>query len=65
MVGAIPGLVVLGYTRKQSDQAMGSKMVSSTPPWLLFVCLFGFLFCFVLFFETVSLCNSSGTLLVD
>jgi hypothetical protein len=28
--GAIPGLVVLGSVRKQAEQAMGSKPVSST-----------------------------------
>jgi hypothetical protein len=32
--GAIPGLVVLGSVRKQAEQAMGSKQISSTPPWL-------------------------------
>jgi len=30
--GAIPGLVVLGSTRKQAEQAMGSKSVSSSSP---------------------------------
>ena len=30
MGGAIPGLVVLGPIRKQAEQAMGSKPVSST-----------------------------------
>jgi hypothetical protein len=35
-VGAVaPGLVVLGSIRKQTEQAMGSKPVSSTPPWPL------------------------------
>ena len=34
--GAIPGLVVLGSIKKQAEQAMGSKPVSSTPPWPLF-----------------------------
>jgi hypothetical protein len=29
--GAIPGLVVLGSIRKQAEQAMGSKLVSSIP----------------------------------
>ena len=33
--GAIPGLVVLGSIRKQAEQAMRSKPVSSTPPWPL------------------------------
>ena len=33
MGGAIPGLVVLGSLRKQAEQAMRSKPVSSTPPW--------------------------------
>jgi hypothetical protein len=34
MVGsAIPGLVVFGSTRKQTEQAMGSKSVRSTPPF--------------------------------
>ena len=28
--GAMPGLAVLGSTRKQAEQAMGSKPVSST-----------------------------------
>jgi hypothetical protein len=32
---AIPRLVVLGSTRKQAEQAKGSKPVSSTPPWPL------------------------------
>ena len=35
MGGAIPGLVVLGYITKQAELARGSKLVSSTPPWLL------------------------------
>ena len=30
--GAIPGLVILGSIRKQAEQAMGSKPVSSTFP---------------------------------
>ena len=30
--GAIPGLVVLGFLRKQAEQAMRSKLVNSTPP---------------------------------
>lgn len=34
--GAIPGLVVLGSSRKQIEQAMGSKPVSNTPPWHLY-----------------------------
>lgn len=29
-MGVIPGLVVLGYIRKQSEEAMESKSVSST-----------------------------------
>jgi hypothetical protein len=33
--GTIPGLVVLGSIRKQAEQAMGSKPVSSIPPWPL------------------------------
>jgi hypothetical protein len=33
--GAIPGLVVPGSVRKQAEQAMRSKPVSSTPPWPL------------------------------
>jgi hypothetical protein len=33
--GAIPGLVVLGSIRKYAEQAMESKLVSSTPPWPL------------------------------
>ena len=35
MDGAIPGLVVLTSIRKKAEQAMGSKSVSSTLPWLL------------------------------
>ena len=35
MGGAIPGLVVLGYMRKLTEQAVGSKPVSSSPLWLL------------------------------
>jgi hypothetical protein len=31
----IPGLVLPGSIRKQTEQAMGSKSVSSTLPWLL------------------------------
>jgi hypothetical protein len=31
MAGAIPGLVVLGSIRKQAEQAMGGKAVSSIP----------------------------------
>jgi hypothetical protein len=30
--GVIPGMVVLGCIRKQAEQTMGSKPVSSTPP---------------------------------
>ena len=33
--GVIPGLVVLSSIRKQAEQAMRSKPVSSTPPWSL------------------------------
>ena len=33
--GAIPELVVLGSIRKQVEQVMRSKPVSSTPPWSL------------------------------
>jgi hypothetical protein len=33
--GAISALVVLGFRRKQDEQAMGSKPVSSTTPQLL------------------------------
>ena len=36
MGGAIPGLVVLAYIRKQTEQAIGNKSVSSTPSWLLY-----------------------------
>jgi hypothetical protein len=35
MHGAIPGLVVLGSTRKQAKQARGSKSICNIPPWLL------------------------------
>ena len=31
----VPGQVVLHCVRKQVEQAMGSKSVSSTPPWYL------------------------------
>jgi hypothetical protein len=31
--GASSGLVVLGSIRKQAEQARGSKLVSSIPPW--------------------------------
>ena len=33
---AIPGLVILGTIRKQSEQAMKNKPVSSTNPWHLY-----------------------------
>jgi hypothetical protein len=33
--GTISGLVVLGSTRKQAEQARGSKLVSNIPPWPL------------------------------
>jgi hypothetical protein len=32
---AIPELVVPGSIRKQTEQALGSKLLSSTPPWPL------------------------------
>jgi hypothetical protein len=32
---AIPGLLVLGSVKKQTEQARGSNPVSSIPPWLL------------------------------
>jgi hypothetical protein len=35
VTGATPGLVVVGAIRKQAEQAIGSKPVSSTPPWSL------------------------------
>ena len=35
MSGAIPGLLVLISMRKEMEQAMGSKLVSSTPQWPL------------------------------
>lgn len=34
VVGAIPGLVVLGSTRKQAALVRGSKPVNSISPWL-------------------------------
>ena len=34
--GAIPGQVVLGSIRKQAEQAMRNKPLSSTPPWPLY-----------------------------
>jgi hypothetical protein len=33
--GAIPGLVVLGSIRKQTDPARGSKPVKNIPSWPL------------------------------
>jgi hypothetical protein len=36
MGGTIPGLVVLGSIRKEAEQAMGSKPVSSIPPCPLY-----------------------------
>ena len=33
--GTIPGLVVLGSTREQAEQARGSKPVKNIPPWPL------------------------------
>jgi len=41
--GAIPGLVVLGSIRKQAEQEIGNKPVSSTPPWPLHQLLHQFL----------------------
>jgi hypothetical protein len=41
--GTIPGLVVLGSRRKQAEQAVMSKAVSSTLPWFLHQLLFVFL----------------------
>ena len=35
MGGAILGMVVLGFIRKQTEQAIVNKPVSITPPWLL------------------------------
>jgi hypothetical protein len=32
---AIPGLVILGSIRKQAEQTMRSKPISSVPPWPL------------------------------
>ena len=32
--GAIPGLVLLRFIRKQAKQARGSNPVSNIPPWL-------------------------------
>jgi hypothetical protein len=33
--GTMSGLVVLGFIRKQAEQARGSKPVRNIPPWLL------------------------------
>jgi hypothetical protein len=33
--GTISGLVVLGFIRKQAEQARGSKPVRNIPPWPL------------------------------
>jgi hypothetical protein len=33
--GTIPGLVVLGFKRKQAEQARGSMPVSNIPSWPL------------------------------
>ena len=33
--GTIPGLVVLGSIREQSEQARGGKPVKNIPPWPL------------------------------
>jgi hypothetical protein len=33
--GAIPGLVVLGFIRKQAEQDRRRNPVNRTPPWLL------------------------------
>jgi hypothetical protein len=38
--GAISGLVVLGFIRKQAEQASGSKPVKNIPPWPLHQLLF-------------------------
>jgi hypothetical protein len=35
MGGAIPGLVVLGSIKRQTEQAIGNTSGSSIPPWLL------------------------------
>jgi hypothetical protein len=35
LVGAIPGLVVLGSRRQQAEQARGSKPVRNIPLWSL------------------------------
>jgi len=35
MGGTTPGIVVLGAIRKQAEEAMRSKPVSSTLPWPL------------------------------
>ena len=34
--GTIPGLVVLGSTREQAEQARRSKTVRNIPPWPLY-----------------------------
>ena len=34
-IGTIPGLVFLGYIRKQAEQARGSNPVRNIPPWPL------------------------------
>jgi hypothetical protein len=39
---AIPGQVVLGCVRKEAEQAMESKLVSSIPPWYSYVALTSF-----------------------
>jgi hypothetical protein len=44
MGGAIPGLVVLGSIKKQTEQARGSKLVSNIPPWPLYQLLLPDLF---------------------
>jgi hypothetical protein len=33
--GAISGLVILGFIRKQAEQARGSKPISNIPTWTL------------------------------
>jgi hypothetical protein len=36
MESATTGQVVLAVIRKQAEKTMGSKLISSNPPWLLF-----------------------------
>lgn len=35
MGSAVPGLVVLGSIREQTEQVRGSKPISNIPPWPL------------------------------